>query len=90
MSAYRAALCEDEAAERGQIAGLCREILASQGAEAAGQPSRAQAAVILMRLCTRNRQQDVNDAGSGAKERLYERDPGKPQRFVRISLGGNG
>ena len=68
MSTYWVALCEDEAAERRQIA----EILAAQGVEAAGQPSRAQAAVILMRLCTRNRQQDVNDAGSGAKERLYE------------------
>ena len=32
MSAYRAALCEDEAAERRQIA----EILAAQGVEAAG------------------------------------------------------
>ena len=31
MPAYRVALCEDEAAERGQIAGLCRDIFAALG-----------------------------------------------------------
>ena len=34
MSAYRAALCEDSAVERSQIAGLCRDIFAAQGVEA--------------------------------------------------------
>ena len=34
VSAYRVALCEDEAAERGQIMGLCREVFAAQGVEA--------------------------------------------------------
>ena len=34
VSAYRVALCEDEAAERGQIIGLCREVFAAQGVEA--------------------------------------------------------
>lgn len=33
MSAYRVALCEDEAVERGQIAGLCRDIFAGLGIE---------------------------------------------------------
>lgn len=34
VSAYRVALCEDEAVERGQIAGLCRDIFAARGIEA--------------------------------------------------------
>lgn len=34
MPAYRVALCEDEAAERGQIAGLCRDIFAALGVRA--------------------------------------------------------
>ena len=34
MSTYRVALCEDEAAERRQMAGLCREILAAWGTAA--------------------------------------------------------
>ncbi len=34
VSAYRMALCEDEAAERDQIAGLSRDIFAAQGLEA--------------------------------------------------------
>ena len=34
MSEYRVALCEDEAVERGQIAGLCRDIFSTLGVEA--------------------------------------------------------
>ena len=34
MSAYRAALCEDEAVDRDQLAGLCRDIFAARGVEA--------------------------------------------------------
>ena len=34
MPIYRAALCEDEAIERDQVAGLCRDIFAAQGVEA--------------------------------------------------------
>ena len=34
MSAYRVALCEDEAVERDQIAGLCRDIFSALGVEA--------------------------------------------------------
>ena len=34
MSAYRAALCEDEAIERDQLAELCRDSFAAQGVEA--------------------------------------------------------
>ena len=33
MSAYRAALCEDEAAERDQLIGLCRDIFDGLGIE---------------------------------------------------------
>ena len=34
MSAYRAALCEDEAVDRDQLVGLCRDIFAARGVEA--------------------------------------------------------
>ena len=34
MSVYRVALCEDEAVERDQIAGLCRDVFAALGLEA--------------------------------------------------------
>lgn len=34
MSVYRVALCEDEAVERSQLTGLCREIFAAHGLEA--------------------------------------------------------
>lgn len=33
MSTYRVALCEDEAVERDQISGLCRDLFAAQGVE---------------------------------------------------------
>lgn len=38
MSTYRVALCEDEAVERDQIAGLCRDIFAARGVEAKLEP----------------------------------------------------
>ena len=34
MSSYRAALCDDEAADRAQIAGLCRDIFTAWGMDA--------------------------------------------------------